>query len=324
VRGPRARQLLVVLFLLALTLTVLDARGDDSGPLGALRRGSDTVFGPVQSLLGKGVNTTADALGRVGDNDSRDLERQNEDLRRQIVELQGAKDTQAELNSLLQLKDQGSYTTVMARVIGYGAFQPFDATITIDAGSKDGLRADMTVVSGAGLVGKVVRVGPSTSTVSLLTDPVFSVGARLNGAAGSFGLATGNGRGGLQLRLVELPGGAQLNVGDALVTSGSSTFAQGIPIGRLTSVDTGASGQARTATLAPFADLGSLDLLQVIVDGPRTEPRIPIPPVAPTEAPAAGQTQAPVTPTQPPAGQTPTGQTPTGQTPASGAPPDGP
>jgi rod shape-determining protein MreC len=318
VRGLRARQLLVVLLLLAITLTVLDSRGDDSGPLGALRRGSDTVFGPVEDALGSGVNKVSDALGR----DTRDPElvRENEDLKRRILELQGAAATQQELNDLLKLKDQGTYSIVPARVVGYGAFQPFDTTITIDAGSRDGIKADQTVVSAAGLVGKVVRVGPSTSTVSLLTDPLFTVGARLNGAAGSFGLATGNGNGGLQLRLVELPGGGQLTVGDALVTSGSSTFAQGIPIGHLTSVDTGASGQARTATLVPYADLGSLNLLGVITDGPRGEPRIPIPPVDPAASPGATATQAPTgTPSGTPSTTPPTGSTPANP-PASGAP----
>ncbi|MCW2620624.1 MAG: rod shape-determining protein MreC [Frankiales bacterium] len=287
-RGPRARQLLVVLLLLAITLTALDARGDDTGPLGALRRGSDTVFGPVQGAFGGAVNRVADSLGSLGDSNSADLRRQNDDLRRQVIELQGAAGTQQELADLLRLKDQGSYTTVLARLVGYGTFQPFASTVTIDAGSVDGIKADMTVVNGRGLVGKVVRVGPRTSTVSLLTDPVFSVGARLSGAAGSFGLATGNGDGGLQLRLVELPGGGQLNLGDALVTTGSTTFAPGVPVGRITHVDTGASGQARTATVEPYVDLGSLDLLQVIVDGPRTEPRVAIPPVDPA-APAVGK-----------------------------------
>jgi rod shape-determining protein MreC len=319
VRGPRARQLLVVLLLLAITLTFLDSRGDDTGPLGALRRGSDTVLGPVERVVGHGVDRVTDAFG--SSKDVKDLQRQNEDLRRQIVELQGAAATQQELNDLLKLKDQGTYTTVLARVVGYGAFQPFDSTVTIDAGSRDGIKADQTVVSGAGLVGKVVRVGPSTSTVSLLTDPLFTVGARLNGAAGSFGLATGNGRGGLQLRLVELPGGAQLNVGDALVSSGSSTFAQGIPIGHLTSVDTGASGQARTATLQPYADLSKLDLLEVIVDGPRSEPRIPIPPSDPTATPTPTPT-APVAPTTPAGSGSATGA-PTG-TAGTAQPPAGP
>jgi rod shape-determining protein MreC len=266
-----------VLVLLALTLIVLDRRGDDSGPLGALRRGSDAVFGPAQRVLGGAYNDVADAITPDGGSDE-DLQRRADELQRRVVELESQLDLGRQAQALLGLKDAGSYTTVLARVVAYGGFQPFTATVTIDAGHKDGVRTGMTVASGAGLVGKVVRVGPDTSTVSLLADPVFSAGVRLNGAAGSFGFAGGDGDGRLTLRLVQLPGGRQLVKGDALVTSGEGTIVAGLPVGRITEIGRAVGGQARTAEVEPFADLGALDLVQVIVDGPRTTPRVPIPP----------------------------------------------
>lgn len=272
-RGSRPRQLLAVLVLLALTLTVLDnTRGNESGPFGALRRGSDSVFGPAQRAVGHAL--TGD-LRSGGDGD---LARRNEELQRRVVELEAQADLGRQAQALLGLKDAGTYTTVLARVVAYGSFQPFESTLTLDAGSKDGIKEDQTVTSGAGLVGKVVRVGPDTSTVSLLTDPVFSAGVRVNGAAGSFGLAGGNGQGRLTLRLVQLPGGRRLVRGDALITSGEGTIAAGVPVGRITTVGRAVGGQTRTAEVEPFADLGALDLVQVIVDGPRSTPRVPIPP----------------------------------------------
>lgn len=286
-RGSRPQQLLVLLLLVAFSLTVLDSRGSGDGPLGALRRGSDTVFGPAQRAVGGLVNNASDAVGGLGNGDTGELQRQNDELRRRVIELEGDAALGQQAKALLRLKDQGSYTTVLARVVGYGAFQPFESTVTIDAGSDDGLAVDMTVANGSGLVGKVVRVGPRTSSVSVLTDPVFSAGVNLNTAAGSFGFATGDGRGGLTLRLTSESSGAQLTAGGALVTSGEGTLAAGLPVGRITTVDSGAGGQARTATLAPYADAGALDLVQVIVDGPRTEPRVAIPPApAPTPTPA--------------------------------------
>lgn len=275
-RGSRPRQLLALLVLLALTLTLLDTRGDDDGPLGALRRGSDAVFGPAQSALGSGVDRVADVFD--GDGASQELQDRNAELQRRVVELESQAALGEQAQELLRLKDAGTYTTVLARVVAYGRFQPFESTVTVDAGTRDGLAKGMTVTSGAGLVGKLVRVGPETSTVSLLTDPVFSVGVRVNGSAGSFGFAGGDGDGRLRLRLVQLPGGRALAVGEALVTSGEGTIAGGLPVGRITAVDRQASGQARTATVEPFADLGALDLVQVVVDGPRSEPRVPIPP----------------------------------------------
>ena len=60
------------------------------------------------------------------------------------------------------------------------------------------------------------------------------------------------------------------------MTAGTDTFAPGVPVGRVTSVDL--TGTVPTAVVAPYADLGALDLLQVVVQGPRTEPRVAIPP----------------------------------------------
>ncbi len=280
-RGPRLRLLLVLLVLTAFTLTVLDVRG--RGPFDALRRGADTVFGPAQRAVGGVARSAGSALGdlpRLGEYraDNERLERENEDLRRRLVEQEGLQATGEQLRELLQQKDANSWTTVLARVVGYGAYQPFTETLTLDVGERDGVRVDQTVTSGLGLVGRTVRVGPETSTVALLTDPTFSVGARLGRAPRSFGVARGEGARELSFRLVELSRGRGLAVGDALVTVGSDTFAAGVPVGRVSEVDAQASGTVRTATVTPFVDLGGLDLLQVVVEGPRTTPRVPVPP----------------------------------------------
>jgi rod shape-determining protein MreC len=291
VRGPRLRLLLVLLVLTAFTLTALDARDGSGSPFDVVRRGADTLFGPVQRTVGTAARSVGGALGGLGriggyQQDNERLRRENDELRRRLLDDQGAEAARREVADLLKLKDEGSYTTVLARVVGYGAYQPFESTVTLDVGSRDGIRVDQTVTSGRGLVGRTVRVGPTTTTVALLTDPTFSVGARLNRSPRSFGIATGQGGRRMGFELVELSEGSRLSVGDALVTAGSDTFAPGVPVGQVTSVDTAASGTVRTAVVAPFADLADLDLLQVITEGPRATPRVPIPPVAPTTTPA--------------------------------------
>ena len=52
----------------------------------------------------------------------------------------------------------------------------------------------------------------------------------------------------------------------------------GVPVGRITAVAPPGEGVVPTATVAPYADLGSLDLLQVVVAAPRGEPRVAVPP----------------------------------------------
>lgn len=272
-RAPRTRLLLAVLLLAAFTLTVLDVRAGQGSPFDVLRRGAGTALGPVQ----RAVAAAGRALPGGGDDDeTARLRQENDALRRRLVDLQGAQAQSDELAGLLRLKDEGSYTTVLARVVGFGARTPFETTVTLDVGSRDGVRAGQTVTSSRGLVGRTVQVTGSTCTVALVTDPTVSVGTRRNASPRSFGLTTGLGRRGLSFALVEPGDGSALQVGDALVTAGSDTFAPGVPVGRVTAVDL--TGTVPTATVAPYADLGALDLLQVVVQGPRTEPRVAIPP----------------------------------------------
>ena len=81
-RGSRRTRLTLVLLLLtAFTLTALDYNSAQSGPLAALRRGIDTVFGPVQRAVGSAANSVGSALGglpRLGSYQS-----ENKKLRRE-------------------------------------------------------------------------------------------------------------------------------------------------------------------------------------------------------------------------------------------------
>lgn len=273
-RAPRL--LLVMLVLASLVMTGVDTSG--AAVLDPLRRGADTLLGPAQVAVGGAARAATDALDALPDvggaaaqtEQAETLARENDELRRRVLALEGLRATERSLAGLLKLP---ASTTVLARVVGYGAFSPFGTTVTIDVGSTDGVREQQTVTGGRGLVGRTVRVGPSTSTVALLTDPSFAVGARLNRAPRSFGVARGSADGPMQFRLVELPGDASLSVGEVLVTAGSEVFAPDVPLGRITHVQPAVAGATRTATVEPFADLAALDLLQVVVQRPRTTPR---------------------------------------------------
>jgi rod shape-determining protein MreC len=268
VRGPRL--LLVLLLLTAFTLTALDARSGDGSPFEALRRGVDTALGPAQRTLGGAVSRVAGAFDGESDADER-LRQDNALLRTELRRTDDLRRRVRELDDLLRLGDAGSYPMVPARVSAVGASFGFKSTVTIDAGSGDGIEPGQTVVHGDGLLGRTVRVGPFTSTVLLLTDPGFTVGARLD-RAGTVGLATGTGDG-LEFALVE---GGRLQEGDALLTTGSDTFVPGVPVGRVTSVDAGKL--VSTAVVEPFVDVSAVDLVGVVTEPPRSTPRVPIEP----------------------------------------------
>jgi rod shape-determining protein MreC len=271
VRGPRL--LLVLLVLTALTLTALDVRGSDGGsPFDPLRRGADVVLGPAQRALGGAARSVAGFFDGSPAEQKR-LQEENDRLRAELRRSEDLRRRVQELDALLALKDFGSYPMVPARVASVGSSFGFESTVTIDAGSRDGIAAGQTVVDGDGLLGRTLRVGPFTSTVLLLTDPGFTVGARLT-REGTVGLATGTGNG-MVLSLVE---GGRVSEGDALLTTGSDTFVPGVPIGRVTSVDRAGQSLVTTARVRPFVDVSSLDLVGVVTEPPRSTPRVPLQP----------------------------------------------
>ncbi|MCW2665273.1 MAG: rod shape-determining protein MreC [Frankiales bacterium] len=277
-RGPRLRLLLALLVLTAFTLTAIDYRAGEGSPFDALRRGSDTVFGPAQRTVGGAARSVGNALGglpRLGryQEDNRRLERENARLRALLRETDGLRRSDAELKKLLQLRPVGQYAVIPARVVSVGSALGFEWTATLDAGSRDGVKPGQTVLTGDGLVGRTKRVSPFTTVVVLLLDPTFTVGARLQ-RLGGVGLASGLGSSGMQYELIDQD--AQVRPGDVLATTQSDTFVPDVPVGRVTRVVGGARTLTRTTRVDPFVDVSSLDLVGVVVGPARMAPRTPV------------------------------------------------
>ena len=162
------------------------------------------VFGPVEQAGDAVTRPVSEFVSGVAQLDelpgaaSTTLEQRNDELNVQLRTSEEARSRAAELDDLLRVAGVGQYRVVPARVIAVGSGQTFDWTATVDAGSRDGLAPDMTVLSGDGLVGRVTNVGPVTSTVLLAADPESAIGARLEGSQ-QIGVVSG--RGGTTMRL---------------------------------------------------------------------------------------------------------------------------
>src|SRR3954451_6732613 len=221
--SPRLRLLLAVMLLTSFTLVTLDYRSGDNSPFHSLRSSAETVFGPVQRAVGTVVRPIGSALGSLPHlssykDDADRLKKENERLQQQLRTSEQARSRAAQLDKLLRVTNAGQYPIVPARVVAVGGGLGFEWTATIDAGSRDGLRADMTVLNGDGLVGRIKTVTPYTSTVLLANDPTSSVGARLESSS-ELGFVTGGGLRPMTLEL--LSPNAVVRTGDRLVTFGS-------------------------------------------------------------------------------------------------------
>ncbi|HEY3480966.1 MAG TPA: rod shape-determining protein MreC [Streptomyces sp.] len=285
-----SRLLLVLLVVIAFALITVDIRGGEDSPMDRPRQAAQSLFGPVENAVSGAVDPVGNAIDAVRDSRGRSstisrLERENETLKERLGSNDITRNRAAELDKMLKTAGAGQYTIKGAQVIAIGAAQGFSWTVTIDAGSKDGIARDMTVINGDGLVGRVTTVGPSTSTVLLANDPDFTVGTRLEGSM-ELGFATGQGDQPMRVQL--LNGKAHVRNGDRLVTFGSEAgkpFVAGVPVGKIIGVDPSAGNLTKTIEVQPFVGFTRLDIVGVVVVGPRTDPRDSVLPPRPTPSP---------------------------------------
>ncbi|MFJ5227432.1 rod shape-determining protein MreC [Streptomyces sp. NPDC088400] len=285
-----SRLLLVLLIAIAFALITVDIRGGEESPVDGARRAAATVFGPVENGVASAVNPVGNAIGAVRDSGARHnriatLQRENIALKQRLGSDDRNRSRVRELDKMLHKAGAGQYGIKGAEVIAIGAAQGFSWTVTIDVGANDGITRDMTVLNGDGLVGRVTTVGPNTATVLLANDPDFTVGTRME-SSDELGFATGQGDRPLSVQL--LNGKAKIKNGDRLVTFGSSRdkpFVPGVPVGEVVRVDPSGGDLTRNLYVRPFVGFTKLDIVGVVVEAPREDPRDTVLPPKPKAEP---------------------------------------
>ncbi|HEY0474186.1 MAG TPA: rod shape-determining protein MreC [Kribbella sp.] len=279
----RRRAILLLVVLASFTLIVLDARRSAGSPVEPLRHAAASVFGPLESSASsarKPVDNLRDrfaALDKLKAENEK-LKAENKKLNSDLQTTDYARNRAAELDRLLKLAP--AYKITPARVIGIGSAQSFNQTVTIDAGTADGIRPDLTVLNGDGLVGRVVRATEATATVLLIGDRNSTVGGRLN-ATMALGFVSGRGEvaGTLDYKMVDLK--ARPKVGDRIVTwgsTGNTPYVPGVPIGTVTSVTPNQGTLGSTAVVKPFVDPSRIDTVGVVTGPPARAPRTALSP----------------------------------------------
>ena len=284
----RTRLVLGALLLAALALITFDARGG-GGPVSALGSFGGTVFGAAQSVVGAVTRPVTSFFSNVSGapaNQAKIAALQSEviRLRVELSEARLSKAQAAQLQQLLALAGRGRYRIVAANVIA--AAPGFAGAVTIDAGRADGIRPDLTVLNGSGLVGAVTSASAHTATVLLTTDATATVGVQVAGT-GQVGAVTGTGpsrAGGPMLRLQVFDASAILRVGEQLVTFGSvhgQPYVPGVPVGVITQVLASGNTLTKAALVRPYANANALGMVGVVVVPPRVNPRFSVLPPRP-------------------------------------------
>jgi rod shape-determining protein MreC len=263
---------LAVLLAAAIVLITIDFRQPDGGPVDRLQRLAITVFGPLQqgaSAVVRPVGGLVGGLAEVGGlrDDNRRLEAEVARLRAQERTYADLLDENRRLRGALGMARRCGCRTVGASVVASSGSN-FQLSVTVDAGSRQGVDRDMAVVDADGLVGRVTQVTADYATVLLVTDPTSGVAATL--ARGKApGIVKGSGAQLLSFQPVRT--GTRIQRGDPVVTQGyqGSVFPAGLPVGVVERVDpAGAASLVPRVAVRPYAALGDLDVVAIVVERP--------------------------------------------------------
>lgn len=258
----RTRIVLITLLIAAVALITVDFR--DGGTSSAHSLGG-RLFGPVEHLAG---DVTGIFHGAGSSAEVSALQRQNDQLRAELAQAKLDAAGSRQLRSMLRLTSKDKYKVVAASVIAAGG--AYSDTVTLNAGTRSGIRPNETVLNGDGLVGTVASATSDTATVQLATDAGVTVGVRVAGS-GQIGALAGTAStftGTAPLRLTLFDATATLKPGEELVTFGSvggRPYVAGIPVGKVTEVTTEPGSLTPTALVTPFADFTGLGVVGVVV-----------------------------------------------------------
>lgn len=136
--------------------------------------------------------------------------------------------------------------------------------ITINKGTSQGLRPNMTVINEQGLVGRITSVSGNTSEVLLITDPRSGVSALIQETRAP-GMVEGVASFPGQVRMVHIPVETETSKEQVVVTSGfGSMYPKGIPIGWVQDSGREPSGLFNSAMIVPFVDFNRIEEVLVV------------------------------------------------------------
>ena len=230
------------------------------------------------SSAGSYLSTRSEQLAEI-----KDLLSQNEKLKSEVdqltIENTKLQQDKYELTTLQNLYDLDGqyeqYTMTGARVIAKDSGNWF-ASFVIDKGSSDGIKINMNVMAGSGLVGRVVDVGSNWSKVKSIIADDSNVAAMVLSNSDQM-IVSGN--------LEEYSNGSvtfsqlsdtenKVKVGDKVVTSNiSEKFLPGILIGYINDVETDSNNLTKSGKITPAVDFSHINEVLIIMEKKQTDGR---------------------------------------------------
>lgn len=259
---------MVILLVAALIIITLDFRGGFDTVLRSFKDGAQDVFSPIQS----GVTAVFRPIGNFFEGAARygSLKAQNSRLRSENTRLRAAASEASTLQTQLHAISSQQHLpfgpgvpAVMAQVEGSTASN-FQDVIVLGKGRNAGIKVGNPVVTGEGLVGRVIDVSHFQSRVLLISDPSSQVGVTFSNH-GDLAVVSGQGAN-KGLTVSGIFPNEKVTTGQGMVTAGvsDSLYPKDLPVGTVLSVSWHQGQLQQRVTLSPLVDLSHLDVVSVL------------------------------------------------------------
>lgn len=235
------------------------------------------VLNPIQKYLYLGGQRVSNFLGFVSNisttkKENELLKIENIELENKLIDYDSVKSENERLKEMLDFKaeydqDEKKYDYLGANIIGKGSGNWFDVFI-IDKGSNQNVKKYYPVISGTGLVGQVMDVGPNWSKVLSIIDEKSRVNAVVS-RIGDLGIIQGvsgfsDDR---NCKMMYLPANSSVQKGDMVVTSAlSKFFPQNIKIGTVVEINDDTAEFGKSVTIKPAVDFRKLEEVFIITN----------------------------------------------------------
>lgn len=214
------------------------------------------------------INSTNDAVGEIYNytnswleylslrDENLKLAKENTELRN-ALELKVTENIDVRVDTTVQ-----KYVFVTAKVIN-NSFLKRNNYITLNKGTADGVRLDMGVINGNGIIGIVNNVSAHYATVLTILNSQSKINVRLKNS-NYFGTLSWNGKNYRVSQLIDIQRQAPIKVGDTIESDGKSIlFPEGIPIGKVKDLKMNFK-QYEQIDIELFNDMSNLNFVHVI------------------------------------------------------------
>ncbi|MEM9469699.1 MAG: rod shape-determining protein MreC [Pseudomonadota bacterium] len=238
-----------------------------------VRSSVSDIFVPVMKAINAPFDAAAQFVGGVSGltnlrAENAKLQAENERLRDWY---QTALMLQAEnqsLQALLNVKVSQPHDYITAKVVADKA-NSFVKTVLVNVGTSSGVEKNQAVLSGEGLIGRVIEVGKNSARIMLLTDYNSRIPVLIEGTKQKAVLSGSNNNAPV---LKYIPEDSAVKAGNRIVTSGDGgVFPAGLPIGRVQ------TASVEKVTIQPFSDMLNITNVRIIntkINDPSTSENI--------------------------------------------------